>query len=187
MRPSGRKSVFDVPKYPRQEIRWSTPPAPVGPRPQGRDLNEVASGRSPWGRRKTHPASAEFVDRAPETSSNRQRGEQERAARNRCSDWPSGHLAPASGFARKIRRHPPSPAENADSPHLPGAASAALPGRPAHVDTHRRQGRVSSPAGASAPGTLRRAARERRPNASAVGRAQVRPLHGRTARPTETR
>lgn len=92
----------------------------------------------------------------------------------------------ASGFARKIRRHPPSPADNADSSHLPGAASAAIPGRPAHVDTHRRQGRVPSPAGASAPGTLRRSARERRPNASALGRAPFGSLHGRTARPTET-
>jgi hypothetical protein len=187
MRPSGRKSVFDVPKYPRQDIRWSTPPASLGPRPQGRDLNEVASGRSPWGRRKAHSVSAEFVGPVPETRSSRQRHEQERAARNPSSDWPSGHLSKASGFARKIRRHPPSPADNADSPHLPGAASVALPGRPAHVDTHRRQGRVSSPAGASAPGTLRRAARERRPNASAVGRAPVEPLHGRTARPSETR
>jgi len=105
-----------------------------------------------------------------------------RTARRALSGWPSGHLVERSGFAQSIRRNPPSPADSADSTHLPGAASAATPGRPAHVvPTAPRSG--SSPAGASAPGTLRRSQGERRPKASAKGRAQVGPIHGRTAGP----
>lgn len=105
-----------------------------------------------------------------------------RAARKALSGWPSGHLAERPGFAQSIRRHPPSPADNADSTHLPGAASAATPGRPARVvPSAPRSG--SSPTGASAPGTLRRSEGERHPKASAKGRAQVGPIHGRTARP----
>jgi hypothetical protein len=161
------------------------PTASLRPRPQGRDQTEGAGGLSPQGRRRTNPASAGLTGLASTASSPLKRHERVRTARITSSCWPSGHHARGSGFAQSTERFPPSPADGADSPHLPGAASASTPGRPASVDTHRRDGRVTSPAGASAPGALRCSHSERRLEASAAGRAQVGPLHGRTVRPLQ--
>jgi hypothetical protein len=81
-RPSGRKSVFDVPRNPIQDIWWSTPPRPFGPRPQGRDLSGCAGGLSPPGRRNTGLASAGLVDLALAASSSRKRSGPVRTARS---------------------------------------------------------------------------------------------------------